>query len=399
MSLKIFSRKPVMALLMAAAVAVMTGCSSTYEEPEQECDDSVAMATTWLRLNVCLNNPLSEPTRAGQYGDYDFELPVSRYENIRSLRVIVASMTDGGPVVEISRRYDFDSDGVSQWSATYEVKANDRKRVYLIANADDADVEMADGTLLSDYVKGTRLTSAFLDAAIVLKESGVVADNGGDSARYIPMSEFFDVEVGPVAGSSKDHPYEADLFITRAASKFSFIIDPESTLSAPFEVKRIIIDNIAGKTWLFPHDTEYLPSKYTPSGEKYEGRLITTFTVPSDADARPLAMTPSGLSWNPASPGSASSWASPIYVAESALPAAGHYTISIEGKGVGCDDATVTLGPVTLDNLPSLPRNTHVVVKMKLSDADLSLNVDLVPYKSVTLDPDFGLDIKQSARL
>ena len=66
---------------------------------------------------------------------------------------------------------------------------------------------------------------------------------------------------------------------------------------------------------------------------------------------------------------------------------------------MGCDDATVTLGPVTLDNLPSLPRNTHVVVKMKLSDADLSLNVDLVPYKSVTLDPDFGLDIKQSARL
>lgn len=49
---------------------------------------------------------------------------------------------------------------------------------------------------------------------------------------------------------------------------------------------------------------------------------------------------------------------------------------------------------VELPNLPSLPRNTHVIINFELSGSTLNATVDVLPYTGVYLNPDFGIDRK-----
>ena len=66
----------------------------------------------------------------------------------------------------------------------------------------------------------------------------------------------------------------------------------------------------------------------------------------------------------------------------------------------GARPYTVTLNigdaslSTTLENLPTLPRNTHVIVNMTLSQSELTAVVELVPYIGVELKPSFGFDLK-----
>lgn len=55
-----------------------------------------------------------------------------------------------------------------------------------------------------------------------------------------------------------------------------------------------------------------------------------------------------------------------------------------------------SFGEFTLEsffpNLSALPRNTHVVVRITINDAnDISWQVDLRPYGEVVLEPEFGI--------
>ena len=63
---------------------------------------------------------------------------------------------------------------------------------------------------------------------------------------------------------------------------------------------------------------------------------------------------------------------------------------------VGDRAGNTSFGEFTLEsffpNLSALPRNTHVVVRITINDAnDISWQVDLRPYGEVVLEPEFGI--------
>ena len=54
---------------------------------------------------------------------------------------------------------------------------------------------------------------------------------------------------------------------------------------------------------------------------------------------------------------------------------------------------TIVLPPAKLNNLPSLPRNTHVVVNLNINSHDLQAEAVVFPYTGVKLNPEFGFII------
>ena len=66
------------------------------------------------------------------------------------------------------------------------------------------------------------------------------------------------------------------------------------------------------------------------------------------------------------------------------------------GEVLGDRAGNTSFGEFTLEsffpNLSALPRNTHVVVRITINDAnDISWQVDLRPYGEVVLEPEFGI--------
>ena len=66
------------------------------------------------------------------------------------------------------------------------------------------------------------------------------------------------------------------------------------------------------------------------------------------------------------------------------------------GEVLGDRVGNTSFGEFTLEsffpNLSALPRNTHVVVRITINDAnDISWQVDLRPYGEVVLEPEFGI--------
>ena len=73
---------------------------------------------------------------------------------------------------------------------------------------------------------------------------------------------------------------------------------------------------------------------------------------------------------------------SPIYLLEGKRE--GKYSVGITVNGVYLEGE--------LDNLPDkLPRNTHVVVYIMITDKELEFEVNVEPYREVELKPGFGL--------
>ena len=66
------------------------------------------------------------------------------------------------------------------------------------------------------------------------------------------------------------------------------------------------------------------------------------------------------------------------------------------GEVLGDRVGNTSLGELTFESLfpnhSAFPRNTHMVVNIKINDAnDISWQVDLRPYGEVVLEPEFGI--------
>ena len=385
----------VLPLLLPLAFC-LAGCASEEPVGAHPDDGSHAEgARTYLSLRVSVNNPKGETgTRAD---GYDFELPTEACELIGTLRVIVVSGTTGN--VEVNRLYEFGSNGCEQFTTErFPVAANDRKRIYLYANVDEESVTFPEGASgFAGYPVGTPYPAAMEEIRLSAPGS-ICIDNSGERKRFIPMSESFLFETGEPLESGD--AYTGEFFLTRALSKFTFQIDPESDLESDLRISEITIHDMTDGGWLLPHATTYSPEKYTPSAEKYEGRAITAFETPADVRRNDVSITlpEDALVWRGSDrPATAPSYSPGLYFTESAAPEKG-FRISVKArdlKSMGADGEPleIDLGTGVLDNLPSLPRNTHAVVRMRLTGHTVKMQVDLVPYKSVVLEPGFGLDI------
>ena len=192
----------------------------------------------------------------------------------------------------------------------------------------------------------------------------------GQLVGALPMSECYQVYV-PKTDS------ECKLFVTRAAVKFTFRITNRSSVEK--KLTGLAIKNMADKEYYLPRNAKY-------ESENIEGKeylTIKSFDVPSfveeydyndDLEITLPAMkegdTPTPIEL------------SPIYLLEGKRE--GKYSVGITVNGVYLEGE--------LDNLPDkLPRNTHVVVYIMITDKELEFEVNVEPYREVELKPGFGL--------
>lgn len=398
------------ASLWVAAAAVMaipvvaTSCADSPEPPISSEKEGLVN----LRLKVNINNPAPAASASRAFDNYqvpiDYEDAATVYEGINTLRII---LVDPNGVVEGNKTLTFSDkipDGTPYGEFRFTVKGGENKRVYAIAN--EASIVTNDPAApapdFTAYLPGTTLTPAMAEAMIISTPTNLFIDNTGTDKKYLPLSEFFDVYINEaVAGS--DNIQEETLFVNRAAVKWAFAtewVGNEASQLYGLHLTEITVTGLASAQYLFPNSTTYDPGKYTDAltVNASTKKVVTAYKCPPLSqynDTTSYTFTPDNFGLNYGGTGLATTYAPELYFHESPIPNDGIYRISAKGYLTGDDESTATpleFGPVALPNLPSLPRNTFVVVNFQFTPYTLNLEVTLVPYIGVWLDPIFGLD-------
>lgn len=359
-----------------------------------------------VHLSMSVNVPDAVATDEGSRAavttpdeDNYFEREDSRYEKIYTLRVIIVRQELN--IVEHNRMFVFGTDGVVRYDdLSFEVVGGEKKKIYLFAN--EAMVPYDFSTIKA----GAEFPTAEVEGITIPATSGVLADNTGDTRTYLPMSEAWsDIEVRLPHKPEDYFQTLSPLFITRTAVKFTFNISgaPED---AGMYVKNITFSSLADKEYLLPRNTVYSPAKGQPAIKNpsagvpdpdITGRFITSYEVPSDVTHAPYTFTPTkeiavtekGATLYPS-----------LYFCESLFNFAGEngmpykVSVTVVTRNGQTSEIEAELDATPLDNLPILPRNTHVKVNINIREN--TGTVELKPYTGVYLDPDFGIDRKQT---
>ncbi len=345
--------------MMSVALA---GCGDGA--PSNGVEEHAPMAYMSLSVSTV------ESVAGGRVDGYTFEAAESSNEMIHTMRFVIV---DGDGNVEhnvsISQIPDFKTS-----PKRFRVKPHETKAVYLFGNETSIPEEIM--TVFKNLKQGEAFPVALYETAELGDESG---NPLFPNDRLIPMTEVHSVEIGaPVYNGPEPVPYQAELFVTRATAKLSFNLTvSESYLGFnPSMISTITFNKVGNKEYLFPKNTQYLPPK-NPSS--FDARTVTSFSVPVDAVNEPYVVT-----WIKG--GDDRSYLSgPIYIPETDNGfSINSYSIVLPVGGIDLE--------ATLPNLPSLPRNTHAKVDITLSGGRLSVEVAVVPYTGVYLNPEFGID-------
>ena len=418
----------------------MWGCDSKSDptpDPWAEAED--------LDVNLCLQVSVSDAAGTGASttrvvrNDTIFHgtdtLPTQKpawvYENINTLRVIIVrpdstveyNVMESLPALESVEHFKelmfkvSTSQGL-QDSSNPNIRI-ERKRIYLIANEASIQPKELRDTLAKLYPgskiapsdtkngKGTGAPKWLMyngdwnqGKAIPMIDNEHPTDGKG---QFVPMSEFFDVDVKFDISKGASHRVQAEkMFITRNLVKFQFTLrGPESD---KLRITKITFSNLMRKEYLFPYETVYYPPK---ADREADVRYIESFTTPGRQDntLRAYDFEPDNFVWDGEEYKKADKKTIPaydpqIYFCETMnYIASGEstmekYQISVEAEVTGLDGKSqrVTFENKTLPNLPAFPRNTIVEINLIFSDRDLNFEVALVPYIGCYLDPWFGLE-------
>lgn len=377
-------------LIYGAAFALgglLAGSCAHRDDPDGP-DPALPEGSVYLTLHVrALDDTPPSYAKAHVYEENDtigFQLPATEYEKIHTLRVIIVR-PDGA--VEENRLLTYNADGLPllQGDLTFVVKGGEKKKIYLFANEESVDYNFtaiaAEKPFPAEEVENITL-SAGLD--------GYLIDNSGGSKAYIPMSEVFDVNI-KIPESTADLHQSASLFVTRAAVKFSFEVKgvPDLPSGSSLYVNAVSISGMSDREYLLPRNTVYKPTKYEPSDYTYDGRFITQYEVPSDTVLKPYTFRMPNATLLPVKAGQSAAYTPFIYLPESNDTASYKVTVDFQG---GTQSHPDFMGVATLPNLPILPRNTHVKVVITVTKPNtVNMDVTVLPYLSVKLDPVFGL--------
>lgn len=369
----IFTLKALAAALLLVLASGMVSCADSGSPDEPEVPDTPHAELT-LRVGVLRSGDNSARSQSDE-----FEAPAFQHENIRFLRIIIVH-PDG--TVEHNRLLAFNG-RTDLVSYTFKVTPGETKQIYIVGNE-----PMSVESSLAGITAGSVFDKSMVEEIKLSRATGLpLIDNTGTAQTWVPMSEHFEVKVIDIAEGNKQ---TANLFVTRAAVKFSFSFKA-GTDEIPyeghgFEVSKIKISNIATTEYLFPHNTVYDPAKELPSDNPLQGRYITSYTTP--AVAAPTDFTYSvaidaGLAFTQYSPA--------IYLPESST---GKYEISVairekDGNNGYLQSEPIWFGPKELD-MTDLPRNTHVYINTTLTNSGIYPKVTIEPFKEVVLKPGFG---------
>lgn len=312
-----------------------------------------------LAITVAAGNPTSRAALADA-------------EKINTLRVIVVSETTGS--IEHNKLVYAGSAIDSYTTDRLSVKANDTKKIYLLANSED--------------VPGL-YPGSISDTEGIGKLEDFVLDNPLTANGYVPSTAVHEIVVKDMDKDLTSTP----LYVVHAACKLTLEI--ENKADGDVILTNWQLDKAANRSFLMPHideenwmDIMFKDSEKDDSDDETdEGfvQWITAYDIPMNVQHEPLS---SADGWEIKVAGGNTSEFGLAYLHESRFLPEGkeeqEYEFSLKVNGV-------QRGPVKLPHLKSLVRNTHVVVHATITSSDISWMVTVHPYGSYTLDPVFGL--------
>lgn len=366
-----------------------------YSEDELRVDH-VEKEGISLILNISSEDVSSFGSRADD--EYSFDKNALTTEMIQSLRIIIVDVQPGSETCN-KVIHNFTT-GDLAYARFYlsgirfdGLNFSNDYRVYLIAN--EKTIPESIRSQFTSLGVGAECTPATLEnivisnlaiiangSSLINNEPSFLGSTGG--VKALPMTEFFDITTDPRPDTNAEDVtayMERSFFITRAASKFTFRFKRvENITNQNLEVKALKISGLGNQEYLFPK-ADYDPIKNQPSNNEDGGRIIKSFDVPDGSTIGEYNFTinqnvsqipAEGVEYNPL-----------IYFPDS-KGNEGAFQCSLS-----FDEETFT-SPVTLPNLDTLPRNTHVVVIITINNYTFS--VSLVPYVGCILEPSFGLE-------
>lgn len=423
----------ILCLLLCGLLGFVACTNETPEFPREEEEGNHIFLTFQATL-------AGASTRAG-------EEPVAD-DRVKTLRIVIVSLgkKEGTENPEWVVEHNTPVTWGSQLSNSYtfEVAPDSRKRIYLIANeSNDKGNSLvgADGKL--DFTDNETNNKQFIpDATGRAPVDDYVFDVSTSDYSYtpyaLPMTALYEIDVPPLNKFPDGKlTYPDPLYLVRAATKFSFKFTNQSK-KRNITVTGIDINGvITDQMYLMPHvnkkNDKYWVVEETKTGgnvtyksldlEKdwidwmgYEAnasqsgtdnKWLTDYEVPTSATATAKVATSLEISAATDEQPSPSVEASnAIYLPESKTVKNGsdpslkdlklqEYSITVHTKerAVGGTEEEVKAYPSkTLPHLASLFRNTHVVVSFIFTEDADELVVDVIPFTSVELKPDYGLE-------
>lgn len=352
---------------------LLIGCSVCDEPVDGVFADDVSVV---LSLNI----EVSDAPAVKGYADPEFA-----GEMMQTLRIVIVR-PDG--IVEHNRLLDLASDPkLLVTDQKFEVKGNELKDVYLIANESNLKSKSAfDFSLIP--------AGGVIDSE---KMTSLAMSMGSDEDMVelpVPMSASYQIMMPQT-------DIAADLEIFRSAAKFTFRFINETEYT--YDLTKIRISKAAHKEFFFPSEITLGDYSYTESGVTVTGSQITGYSVPSDAGYYDFVRNyDSHLIMGWAGSGKLNApqvcRLAPLYIFEGK-----HVDETSDGRNY---KVTFVLNGREFEKylpaLSELPRNTHAVVTARLTEQgildwfDVNLEVDVrpyteLPYGDVELEPGFGL--------
>ena len=376
-----------------------------------------------LDLGINPGTPSASRALTPEEGVWDFEPATINYEKVNTFRVIILRPSHNYEV-EVNRLitgttintedgeaffpdYNAPVDQANVGRFVFEVADLEWKKIYLIANEEALPQEIQ--TKLLQITTGKQLPFNLEESLITVQkqtdgQGGYYIDNpefdpaNPASRCFVPLTESFDLYAeGKVVESTDNYTkktQEANFFITRAATKFSFSAAADVAPGSTFAITGITIGGLYTAEYLFPHNTVYSPGKYETLPSLTAGRLITNFSSPASGTEYTYTFTPTdpfriegGTEGAKASTAYVSGnpvFDPNLYFLESPV---GRYPITVTTT---LDDSDPVTWTSSLPNLSSLPRNTHVRIHLNFTGRTLNATVTVYPYTAVNLNPEFG---------
>ena len=359
-------------LFCSFSTALFTACGDSSDSPAPVDAERDPMA--YMSLSITAVEASSGI--GSRVDDYYFEEPTLDSEKISTMRFLIVDK-DGSVEHNISISQNPD---VMTAKRLFKVKPNETKTVYLFAN--EASIPEDVINVFRNLKKGERFPVDTYGTYTLSRSSDSPLFAAGEP---IPMTEVHQVEIGAPQydANGNPDPYEATLFVTRAAVKLSFSLNVADSYIKfdPSELSEITFNEVGDMEYLFPCNTTYEPIKAPDPIDSKINRIITAYSVPTNAETHSWS-----LSWSPVGDSNRSFSAGPVYMPETKLGNGSEqpYTITLPVNGVELT--------APLPNLPSLPRNTHVLVQINLKGSSMVCVVTVVPYTGVDLTPEFGID-------
>lgn len=334
---------------------LLTGCV-LYNGKEEKGESFVR-----LKLDIEVSNLPSSPKTKG------YEDPESDNERMNTLRIIVVRKATG--IVEHNTFLNFTRPDLLLKGMEYKVVGGEKKKIWLIANEGNP-------KMTYDF-SGIRPGSEFPENEV--NEACIsMTENNDEVTGQIPMTASHEVDM-PL----KD--YSTELFIVRAATKFTYILT--NNTGSPLYLSSLKISKGARKEYLFPRATfdkwSYTDPVDGSTVTEDIGKQITAYEVPLVYNNEYYVFQ---KSLSVTADAGASVKIDPVFLLE------GKYTdTASDGKNYS---TSLTINGIEykdyLPELPQLPRNTHAVVNVKFSEIGISMTVEVMPYGEVILEPGFG---------